>query len=243
MTARRSSDPLLLIPGLTRAFGGLIAVDDIEVEISAGEAVGLIGPNGAGKTTLFNGVSGFDRRKDDRVRFDGEDVSKLRPHDRARRGLIRTFQGVRTFPSLSVEQHLWIAEHALPGRSETAWSLASGLADEMGLSDYDSLPAEDLPYGLMKALGIVMCVSAGAKLLMLDEPVAGLNEEEAQRVEMLLRRVLETQVAVWIIDHHVEFLEGLVDRLMVMDYGQKIADGPVSEVMQDPAVHDAYLGT
>jgi branched-chain amino acid transport system ATP-binding protein len=247
VTGDSTSRELLVVDQMTRKFGGLLAVDAVSLTIYEGECVGLIGPNGAGKTTFFNAVSGFDRRRGDSVVLEGQDISRLRPSKRASLGLVRTFQGARVFSSLTVQEHLWIAEHGLPikqdDRRRTGIEVALNLAEDLGLPEHNERRAKDLPYGLLKVLGIVMSASVGARLLMLDEPVAGMSEDEAVHVETAIRKVRETGVSVWIIDHHLDFLRQLVDRMVVMNFGKKIAEGTPTEVLSDPAVQQAYVGS
>lgn len=237
---------LLEVHELSRTFGGLTALQDVSLSVRGSECVGIIGPNGAGKTTLFNAISGFDRRRGDRIRFDGAEVGRLTPAGRAKRGLVRTFQGARTFQTLSVHKHLWLAENIIAD-VETVHGrrgLAAGLefASAVGLSQRRHALAADLPYGLMKCLGIVMALSAGARMLLLDEPAAGLSEEEGETIAEAIHHARRADVAVVVIDHHLDFLKNVCDRLIGLNFGVKIAEGLPEEVLSNEIVREAYLG-
>jgi branched-chain amino acid transport system ATP-binding protein len=247
------SVPLLQLIGVTKSFGGIHALSAITAKVPEGKIIGIIGPNGAGKTTLFNVVTGAYLADAGEVHLDGTAITGRPPHEIARRGISRTFQNIRLFPSMTVFEHLLVAQphseswwrRLLPiGWSEPA---ARRRAEEVmtffGLSDLRQRPAKSLPYGLQRKVEMARAVTARPKLLLLDEPVAGMNHEEAEEIRELMLKLRATGLAILLIEHDMNFVMRLCDYLYVLDFGVLIAEGTPQEIRNNPIVLDAYLGT
>ena len=249
---------ILRLEGITRRFGGLVALDNISLDILGEGISGVIGPNGAGKTTLFNTISGFVQPSDGRVLFDGEDITGHAPEAIARRGLIRTFQLVQLFEDLSVLENVKVGCHlqthggllaaVLRGRTaraEEAVVDAEGrrLLAQTGLSDQTETLAAVLPYGKKRLLEITRALAAKPKLLLLDEPAAGLNPSETETLAALLRQIAASGTAILLIEHDMSLVMSVTDHIAVLDFGRLIAKGKPEEVRQNPDVIAAYLGT
>lgn len=248
---------LLVLQGVTKYFGGVIANSDVSFAISQGEIIGLIGHNGAGKTTLFNIVAGYVKPDGGRIAFQGEDIVRLTPAKIAKRGLVRTFQATTLFNRMTVYQNLSLA-HYLSGK-RPFWSYilntrgvraverviqhkAEQLIEMFGLTDFRDVLAQSLPYGLQRSLGVAIAMAANPLLLMLDEPVAGLNETESAEMTEHIRRINNSGVTVLIIEHDMKTLMSISDRVIAMASGQKIAEGTPAEIQRNEAVIESYLG-
>ena len=234
---------LLEARGLKVHFGGVHAVDGVDLVLTKGEILGLIGPNGAGKTTLVNALSGFQKPTAGTVLMNGRDVTGLSPHRLARRGLARTFQSVRLFPSLTVLENVELGGVGVGMRRPAARKWARELLERLKLDDKTSLYATGLPHGLERRLGIVRALAAKPTFLMLDEPAAGLNEQESDELVSSLMLIRDDfSCALMVIEHDMRVIMRLCERIQVLDYGKTISIGTPAEVRNDPAVLTAYLG-
>jgi branched-chain amino acid transport system ATP-binding protein len=252
------SAALLKVSGLTMQFGGLVAVNGVNFQVQHNEVFAIIGPNGAGKTTVFNCVGGFYSPTAGEIMMDGQIITGLASHKVARHGLVRTFQNVRLFKQLTVLENLLVAQHTqvesrlLPGllklksycQSETdALTRAAQWLDFMGLRAYANRAAGNLAYGHQRRLEIARCMIAKPRLLMLDEPAAGLNPQEKRDLQSLIDQLRrEFGVAVLLIEHDMSLVMGISDRILVMEHGRPITTGTPVEVRNDERVIKAYLG-
>ncbi len=242
---------------ITKRYAGLVANDEVTLEVRAGEVVGLIGPNGAGKTTLFDCLTGFAPLTSGRVELDGDDITETPPARRAELGMARTFQQAKLF------NHLTVAENILLGRHRhyraRAWQSAIGLggaaereaeaaarqvATECGLGDVLDAPVGDLPYGTQRMVEVARALATEPTILLLDEPGAGMDSNESAYFGQLMRRIHdERQLSMLIIEHDIALVAAVSDRVYVLDFGRLIMEGTAHEVRHDPRVRDAYLGT
>jgi len=248
---------LLDIQKVSMHFGGLKAIKNLDFIIEEGEIRGLIGPNGAGKTTFFNVVSGVYIPTHGRFFFNDLDITKLRPHRTAQLGIIRTFQGTILYKHFSVLRNVMLGRHLHSNynflgallntpsyqhhereNSERSFEIL----EFMGLSKYKDDLALNLPHGHQRALGIAIALAAEPKLLMLDEPVTGMNPEETAAIMKLIQKIRERGITILLIEHDMKVVMGICEKITVLNFGQKIAEGTPQEIRKDPTVHEAYLG-
>ncbi|HZY05343.1 MAG TPA: ABC transporter ATP-binding protein, partial [Anaeromyxobacteraceae bacterium] len=218
------------------------AVSDLSFEVRAGEILGLIGPNGAGKTTVFNLVTGFIRPSAGEVRLDGRRLAGLKPHQVVRRGVARTFQIVKPFPHLTARENVALAAQARLRIRAQAAAEAERRLDEVGLSARRDTPASELTLSDQKRLEIARALATGPRLLLLDEPMGGLNPSEVEQACGLIERIRASGVTVVLVEHVMRAIMRISHRVVVMRQGEKIADGPPQAVVADPAVIAAYFG-
>jgi branched-chain amino acid transport system ATP-binding protein len=245
------SEPLLQVENLAKRFGGIVATDDLTLNVANGELHAVIGPNGAGKTTLIAQLSGQLAADAGRIRFSGSDISQLPMHARSRLGLARSFQITSLFLDLSVLDNVALAVQAHAGHSFRFWRnarLEKGLRQparaalaRVGLSERADFPASALSHGEHRQLELAMALAGKPRLLLLDEPMAGLGPEESARMVAMLR-ALKSEVTILLVEHDMEAVFALADRITVLVYGRVIASGAPADIRANPQVRDAYLG-
>ena len=252
------SQTQLRVSALTKKFGGFNAVDDVSFDISRGKVHSIIGPNGAGKTTMLNMLTGVYEPSSGTVELDGQDITGLAPHVLAARGMARTFQNLQIFFNMSAIENVMVGRHLrecagwfaamlrfprLTAGERESRKEAAELMRFVGLGDYIDAHSDAMPYGALKRLEIARALAGKPKILLLDEPAAGLNATETLDIDGLITKLAQSGITVVLVEHDMHLVMGVSDHIVVLDYGRKLCEGSAKEVRNDPRVIEAYLGS
>lgn len=231
---------MLTTQALTKRFGGVVAVDSVSFTVYPGEVIGLIGPNGAGKTTVLNLITGFSKPSAGKVFFNDKEITGMPLYTLAKMGVVRTFQNTSLFSRMTVLENIRIGAH-LKTCARTDEAL-NRILEELGLEKYTHFHANSLPYGVQRRLEIAIALAAGPRLLILDEPAAGMNPEETQELIQELKRIIGRKITIVLVEHNMRFVARVCQRVVVLHRGQKIVEGVPAEVLNLPQVVEIYLG-
>lgn len=249
---------VLEIENVSKFFHGLVAIDDLTIKVKPGQIYGIIGPNGAGKTTLFNCVTGIYTPEEGTIKYKGENITGMEPHKIAARGILRTFQNIRLFKEMSVAENIMAGYHTKSKQKwyhaiihtpfykkdeMKAWKKVEELMKFFGLSKYAMTPTGDLSYGNQRKVEMARALAANPELLILDEPAAGLNENETKELTEIIRTISKMDIGIMMIEHDMEMVMNLTDYITVINFGKEISQGVPSFVQDDPRVIEAYIGS